>query len=36
MRDVTRHLMDTAHCPLGLVYGLYRGLDTRLVVHGHD
>lgn len=31
MRDVTRHLMDDHHTPLGLIYALYRGLDTRLV-----
>jgi len=34
MRDVTRYLMDHCHTPLGLIYGLYRGLDTRLVA-GH-
>ncbi len=34
MREVSRHLMDNYHTPLGLVYGLYRGLDTRLVVDG--
>jgi hypothetical protein len=32
MRDVTRHLMDSYHTPLGLIYGIYRGLDTRIVV----
>lgn len=32
MREVTRHFMDAQFNPLGLVYGLYRGLDTRLVV----
>jgi hypothetical protein len=26
--------MDNHHTPLGLVYGLYRGLDTRLVING--
>jgi hypothetical protein len=34
MREVSRHLMDEHHTPLGLAYGLYRGLDTRLVVSG--
>jgi hypothetical protein len=34
MQQVTRHLMDNHHTPLGLVYGLYRGLDTRLVING--
>ncbi|HVB46274.1 MAG TPA: hypothetical protein VNF47_26695 [Streptosporangiaceae bacterium] len=34
MRAVSRHLMDNHYTPLGLVYGLYRGLDTRLVVSG--
>jgi hypothetical protein len=36
MRQVTRHLMDTWHSPLGLVYGLYQGLDTRLVAGDLD
>jgi hypothetical protein len=34
MREVTRYMMDSHHTPLGLVYGLYRGLDTRLVLSG--
>jgi hypothetical protein len=36
MREVTRHLMDSSHTPLGLIYGIYRGLDTRIVDGGFD